>query len=140
MILGMIAAASIALRGDRGFASPSACVNAYYQAVANQDVEAMRRCLADPARRAMADDLDRGKSQLQALAKDLKNWVQTDESSDGPKAQLFIDERRADKRLRIRYLLEEQAGSWLITQIGPSQELPEHIPYNTHVSKTPEGP
>lgn len=143
LVAGFIGACIVALFFMVGrqpaFATPLACLEAYYTAAQKGDMPGVDRCLAE-SRPGFASDV--GLAQpLEQLTANLKNWtVVGAPETNGNLARVTVDERRPDKRLRRIYHLQIAGGSWRITAVGPPQELPEHVPYDTHVSKVPGGP
>jgi hypothetical protein len=123
-------------RRPTGYASPEACLDAFYQAARDGNTAAYLACLAEPLR-SRRDSKDLA-TLLRPSAKELKNWVQISApSSDERTAQIDVDERRPGGRLRVKYRLEKIDGYWYILDIGPARSLPEVMPYGTDVGATP---
>lgn len=125
-----------------GYATPTECLNAYWEAGQAGDVARYRSCLGEPLRSAMEQrfpDAAAWAEFLRASVKDIKSWVQLlDSQIQGPAARVDVEEVRLAGKRRLRFHLAHSGSGWLIVAIEQPQEVPALIPYGTHVSKVPE--
>jgi hypothetical protein len=127
-----------------GFATPSACLDAYREANRAGDVEKYWSCLAEPLRfemRRQHPDANELAQSLRREMRDVKTWVLLLESeSTASTVQVDVDEVRIDGNRRIRFHLQRSGAGWLIAAREQPKLVPAGIPYGTHVSKMTEDP
>jgi len=125
---------------QKGFAGPTDCISAYYEACQVGDVTRYESCFADPLRsetRRDSGDMNHLISLLQHKA--VKNWVVVAESeTDKPVSTVQIDEVREDGIARVRFRLEFLHSSWLIVGVDPVQRRQPSVPYGTDVRNVPD--
>jgi hypothetical protein len=118
----------------RFFAGPSECVEAYYRTLKDADERGFRECLADELRRHYAE---RGPlaADLQARGRDLRGWVVFAAESAPEGMSVVVEEQYSAGRRRQKLLLARVGSSWRVARIEAAQDLPQDIPYGTHISQ-----
>jgi hypothetical protein len=145
----------LAVRGSlssKRFASPEDCLGAYYEACQAGDLEPYLRCWAAPFRSEIRQELGGRDHSAELLRqKAVKNWVVVAEPAAGLQtsdfelrtraevpASVLVDEVRPAGIKRVRFQLELNSGSWLITGIVPVAERQPPVPFGTEVRDAAE--
>ena len=128
-------------RQPGGFATPTDCLDAYREACRVGDVQKYWSCLAEPLRAGVQQQHPSVEELASFLRRDmtgLKSWVaHLASESEQSRAQVDVDEVRAESNRRIRFLLERSGRGWLIVGMDEPKPVPAHIPFGTHISKVP---
>ena len=136
---GLLALAVYWSHRDRGFATPTDCLCAYYEACQDGDLTKYLSCLADPLRFELRRSVSDG-GKLAALLRQqaVKNWVVVaEQEGEKPLTSILIDEVRADSIRRVRFRLEHAGGSWVITAVDTLKEKRPPIRFGTDVRNVP---
>jgi len=114
-----------------GAATPTECLEDYYESLKSGDIDKYLRCLGEPYRS------DVGRRFFEAAcrdAKDLKGIVQrADPTESGSALRVNVEEVRAAGVRRLRYHLRQEGGSWVIVAVDPPHETSPPIRYGTPV-------
>lgn len=116
-------------------ATPTECLDNYYESLKSVDVEKYRSCLGEPYRtRAEQPSFEAACRTV----KDVKNYVQLPGSSEEVSPLwVDVDEVRAAGVRRLRYHLRSDGPGWVIVAIDPPRETSAPIRYGTHISEEP---
>lgn len=112
--------------GRAAFATPAACVEAYYQALKDADVDAYRACLCEALRGTSP-----GAADLRARGRDLRGWILRGEEA----GVVLVDEQYSTRKRRQKLYVEREGSSWRLARTEIVEELAGDIPYGTHVSE-----
>jgi hypothetical protein len=127
--------------GRTGYATPTACLDAYREACLAGDPTGYLNCLGEPLRSQAAQrfaDQNALAEYLQRSIKDAKSWVELGSPEvAGSTAVIDVEEVRTAGSLRTRFHFQRLGRGWLIVQIEQPQEVPTSIPFGTHVSQVP---
>lgn len=133
--LGLVGVALTLARRGPVYASPADCIEAYYAAIHDNDVDRYLGTLGKDARSRKPEvhaDL------LRLARQGLKNWVLvSDPEGEGAERRAEVDEQRPAGRQRVTFHLRLAGGSWHIEGIDPPRPLPEPVRFGTHVSEAP---
>jgi hypothetical protein len=130
--LAVVALAVLWLRpAAPGFATPTACLEAFRDSCKDGDAAAFTRCLAGSL-------VGEGPALFDALRRDIqavRHWNQyTPEVRDGV-ATILVDQVRTDGMIhRATYRLERLGSGWRLVAIGPPEILRPAIRPGTHVN------
>lgn len=116
-------------------ATPTECVENYYESLKSSDIDKYLRCLSEEHRaevgRRFFDTACRD-------VKDVKSVVQRAGPAKSESSQwVDVEEVRAAGIRRLRYHLRHEGGSWVIAAIDPPRESTSPIRYGTPVSDEP---
>jgi hypothetical protein len=144
-VLILFAVVLIALAGVRfwpwklmnvGAATPTECIENYYEALKSGDFEKYLRCLGDPSR------ADAGQQRFfdtaSRDAKDLKGVVQRASPAESRSTlSVDVEEVRAAGIRRLRYHLRQHDRVWVIVSIDPPRETTSPVRYGTRIGDEP---
>ncbi len=101
-------------------ATPVACVDDYLRAIKSHDENAYLNCLTEPVRTNLAQAYGTSgalASELRVRGHDLQGWTITEQDSpEGNRVGVWVDERHLDGPRRARYLVEYTDAGWLIIE------------------------
>jgi hypothetical protein len=142
LTLGLLALAVHCSHGQKGFATPSDCLNAYYEACQDGNVPMYLSCLADPLCLELHQNFgDSEKAAIMLRQKAVKNWVVVAKPASKPDvSSIVVDEVWADSIKRVRFQLGFTGSSWLIVAIDPLQDKQPPIRFGTDVRNVPDEP
>ncbi len=116
-------------------ATPTECLDHYYESCRSGDIEQYRNCLGEPYRsQSDAGGFDAARRDV----KDIKNWVQCAETvADGSSLAIDVDEVRVEGVRRLRFHLRQADSGWAIVAIDPPRTRPTPLRYGTRVGDEP---
>jgi hypothetical protein len=140
ILLGVVLIALVGIRfwpgkTTAGAATPSECVENYYESLKSGDIEKYLRCLGEPYR------ADAGQRFFDAACREVKN-VKGVGQRTGPaegESSLWVDveEIRTASVRRLRYHLRQETRGWVIVAIDPPRETTSPVLYGTPVGEEP---
>jgi hypothetical protein len=114
-----------------GFATPTACLEAFRDACKDGDNITFQRCLAGPLRTDAATRFDVLRRDVQAI----QHWNQFAPEMADHTATILVDQVRTDGMIhRIAYRLEQSRSGWRLVAIGPPEIIRPTIRPGTHVN------
>jgi hypothetical protein len=136
-LLALLAMTGAWLRpvSGRAFATTVECAEAFYRAYKDADAVSYLGCLTDELRRSYGDRAVLA-ADLQMRSRELRGWALVGEESaalDG--VMVLVDEQLSTGRRRQKLLLQKSGSGWRIARVERGQDLPEGVPYGTHISQ-----
>ncbi len=135
LVLGVLAAALTWSRSGGGFATPVACLAAYYEACQAGDAARYLECLGEPLRSRSREWLDEGRAGAEALRRRaVRGWARDGAAPPaGDEARVDVEEIRTGGIRRVQFQLRRSARGWLIVGMTPLEEKAPPFPYGSDV-------
>jgi len=125
--------------GGPVFATPADCAQAYFRALKDADAAAYLDCLSDEMRRRYPERSTLA-ADLRARGRDLRAWVLLgEEPAPADAVAIAVDEQLSGGRRRQQLVLEKSGASWRVARVASVRDVPQDIPYGTHISQGPVG-
>jgi hypothetical protein len=104
--------------------------------VKDADAAAFLACLEDATSQELRGSFTETElaGALQSRGADLRNWVVADVQVQAERAWVTVDQQQGARRQRQKFELVCRQSSWRIVRFEPAHELPQDVPYGTHLS------